>query len=189
MPASLWCIIRASVTGPRMSSLSLSSFCFFLPSCSKRLLILSWPPCIPPPRSCFCPQSAPGRCMMGYDEDRSVNLRMRSHAWCCSRISDLTGPSSRRWDLSGDARYPEPPISLLSAFHAFVAIEDQAAAAGRPSWAKASPVLSIRCSTTASLRASATFAFFMPARLAMASAQLFSAEPFTGRVRMTFAAS
>ena len=51
-----------------------------------------------------------------------------------------------------------------------------AATTGRPSRAKASPVLSIRCSTTASLRASATFAFFMPARLAMASAQLFNAD-------------
>ena len=33
------------------------------------------------------------------------------------------------------------------------------------------------------------FRLLMPARLAMLLAQLFSAEPFTGRVRMTCAAS
>src|SRR5215213_2370213 len=27
-----------------------------------------------PPGSCFCPQSARGRCLMGSDEDRSTNL-------------------------------------------------------------------------------------------------------------------
>jgi hypothetical protein len=43
--------------------------------------------------------------------------------------------------------------------------------------------------TTASLRASATFAFRMPARFATRIAQLFSKDPFTGRVRMTLAAS
>ena len=74
--------MRASVTGPSVSTLFASS--------------------VPPPRSCFCPQSTPGRCIMGSDEDRSVNLGTRSHAWCCSRICDLTGPSSRRWDLSAD---------------------------------------------------------------------------------------
>jgi len=33
---------------------------------------------IQPPGSCFCPQSARGRCPMGSDEDRSANLRTRS---------------------------------------------------------------------------------------------------------------
>src|SRR3954463_7976806 len=31
-----------------------------------------------PPGSCFCPQSARGRCLIGSDEDRSANLRRRS---------------------------------------------------------------------------------------------------------------
>ena len=43
--------------------------------------------------------------------------------------------------------------------------------------------------TTASLRASATFAFIMPARLASRIAQLLSAPPWIGRVKMTWAAS
>jgi hypothetical protein len=51
------------------------------------------------------------------------------------------------------------------------------------------PSTSIRCSTTASLRAKATFALRIPARAASRIAQLFSEEPFTGLVRMTFAAS
>ena len=51
------------------------------------------------------------------------------------------------------------------------------------------PSTSIRCRTTASLRASATFALRMPARLATRIAQLFNDEPLTGLVRMTLAAS
>jgi hypothetical protein len=54
---------------------------------------------------------------------------------------------------------------------------------------KSVPSTSMRCRTTASLRASATLAFFGPLRFAMACAQSFRAEPFTGRVRMTLAAS
>jgi hypothetical protein len=42
---------------------------------------------------------------------------------------------------------------------------------------------------TASFRASATFAFFIPARLASFIAQLLSPPPLIGRVRMTLAAS
>src|SRR5258708_29670473 len=48
---------------------------------------------------------------------------------------------------------------------------------------------SMRCMMTASLRASATFAVFMPARLAILAAQLLRFDPLTGRVRMTWAAS
>jgi hypothetical protein len=51
------------------------------------------------------------------------------------------------------------------------------------------PSASILCRTTASFLASATLALRMPARLARRAAQLFKAEPFTGFVRMTFAAS
>src|SRR5918998_3929829 len=64
----------------------------------------------------------------------------------------------------------------------------QAAAAAR-SATKGVPPTSILCRTTANFLASATLALRRPARLAMRAAQLFSAEPFTGRVRMTFAAS
>jgi hypothetical protein len=39
------------------------------------------------------------------------------------------------------------------------------------------------------VRASATFALRMPVRAARRIPQLFKAEPFTGRVRMTLAAS
>src|SRR3954454_10978279 len=63
---------------------------------------------------------------------------------------------------------------------------------GPPPWLvaiKVVPSASMRGSTTANLRASATFAFFMPARLATPSAQLFRSDPFTARVRITFAAS
>src|SRR6476661_8485268 len=45
----------------------------------------------------------------------------------------------------------------------------------------------MRCRTTASLRASATFALRMPARTAKRIPQLFNLEPLTGRVRMTLA--
>ena len=31
-----------------------------------------------PPGSCFCPQSARSRCLIGSDEDQSANLRTRS---------------------------------------------------------------------------------------------------------------
>lgn len=52
------------------------------------------------------------------------------------------------------------------------------------------PSTSMRCMITASLRASATFAFFMPARLASRIAQLLRAvQPFSGWVRMMWPAS
>ena len=50
------------------------------------------------------------------------------------------------------------------------------------------PSTHIRCKITPSLRASATFAFFIPVRLANFTAQLFKPPPFTGRVRMIWAA-
>ena len=54
---------------------------------------------------------------------------------------------------------------------------------------KSVPSLSMRCKTTASLRAGTTRAFLGPARLATASAQVLRSEPLTGRVKMTLAAS
>jgi hypothetical protein len=54
---------------------------------------------------------------------------------------------------------------------------------------KVVPSASMRWSTTANLRARATLAFLIPARLATPSAQLFRSEPVTARVRITLAAS
>ena len=52
------------------------------------------------------------------------------------------------------------------------------------------PSTSMRCMITASLRASATFAFFMPARLASRIAQLLRAvQPFSGWARIMWPAS
>jgi hypothetical protein len=48
--------------------------------------------------------------------------------------------------------------------------------------------INMRCMITASLRASATLAFFMPTRLASRSAQVLSAELFTGFESMMCAA-
>jgi hypothetical protein len=148
-------LIRASVTGRGLS----------IPFC----VVLS-------PGSGFCPGSARGRHLMGFDEDRSANLRLRGR--------DATGPGWRpdlihRPGVGTSLRDgwcrgpPEISSSLLV----------QAAAA-------ANSVLSIhmRCKITASLRASATLAFLIPARLASLAAQLLSAEPLTGRVKMMCAA-
>jgi hypothetical protein len=143
----------------------------------------------PSPRSCFCPQSAQWPLLMGSDEDRPANLGKRSHRVVgCPRICGLTesivpakglrcgrGPGVRG---SPPCRFVYPPIAY-----------SYAADVARPVRLKASPERSIRCSTTASLRARATFALRMPARFATASAHLFRAEPLTGRVSITFAAS
>ena len=52
------------------------------------------------------------------------------------------------------------------------------------------PSASIRCMMTASLRASATLAFFIPLRLPIFIAQLFNAvQPLSGLVRMMWALS
>jgi len=42
-----------------------------------------------PPGSCFCPQSARGRCLIGSDEDRLANLR------ACSRRT--AAPAYAAW--------------------------------------------------------------------------------------------
>jgi hypothetical protein len=68
-----------------------------------------------------------------------------------------------------------------------VGLPDQAAAAASLNGVA---VTSRRCKMTASLRASATFALFMPARLAIRIAQLLSrAHPLIGLVSMMWAAS
>ena len=116
---------------------------------------------------------------MGSEEDRSTNLGTRSHLASCSRICGLTGsivPATG--PAPGVVSVRPNPRSLLS----------YALAAALPA-TNALLLASIRCRTTASFRANATFALRMPARLATRIAQLFSEDPFTGRVRMTLAAS
>src|SRR5918997_4162036 len=112
---------------------------------------------------------------------RSANLTWRGHP--CGAASVLTAwpdPASRRRDLAPGDWCLQPPgtLDLSPSF--------QAAAAAR-SAANGVPSASILCITTASFLASATLALLKPARLAMRAAQLLSDEPFTGRVRMTFA--
>src|SRR4028119_44541 len=112
---------------------------------------------------------------------RPANPATRGHPrGAALPVAAWPDPSSRRRDLAPGGwclRPPEPWISppLL-----------QAAAAAR-SAANGFPSASILCRTTASFLASATLALRMPARAARRAAQLFRAEPFTGRVRMTFA--
>jgi len=93
--------------------------------------------------------------------------------------ADQSRPSRRR-DLAigRDGRLARNPCFLPLAGHA-------AASLG----SKKVPSHSMRCMITASLRARATLAFFMPALAATFAAQLLSCEPLTGRVRMMLAAS
>lgn len=136
----------------------------------------------PSPSACFCPQSTLGRCFMGSAEDRLANLRTRSHLGAAAGIAayPLHRPGEGtllRWLMGA----PETCLVVSPSAQAVVA-------AAR--WEiKFVPSLSMRCNTTASLRASATRAFLGPARLAIASAQLFISEPLTGRVSITLAAS
>jgi len=89
-------------------------------------------------------------------------------------------PSSRRRDLRGAGSSGPAPNRSLS--------RPYAAAASRPQ-RKVVPSTHMRCRTTASLRASATFARFMPRRLATSSAQRLRAEKRTARVSRMCAAS
>ena len=153
-------ITGSSVTGPRVS-IPLSV--------------------IPSPMSLFCPGSARGRHLMGSDEDRPANLGI------------AIIPAAPLWVLRpdlihrpGDRTFSGRLVSMAARTRE---LSFYAASAAAFSATKVVPSTSIRCSTTASLRARATLALRMPARLANRIAQLFRVEPFTGRVRMTFAAS
>src|SRR3954468_16441089 len=119
---------------------------------------------------------------MGSDEDRPANLGTRGEP---SRAPlPLLRPDliHRPGDGTCCARLVcvgvrTPDLSLCYA---------AAAALSAMNWVQSA---NIRCKTTASLRASATLALRIPARMARRMAQLFSDDPFTGRVRMTLAAS
>ena len=133
-----------------------------------------------PPVSCFCPWSARGRHMMGYDEDRPANL---------CRAGNLAVPRRRlRSDLihrPGDGTSLQAEVSCAARISCCLLRYAAAALLAT----NEVPSTSILCRTTASLRAKATLAFRIPLRAARRAAQLFSSEPFTGRVRITLAAS
>src|SRR5215208_6771788 len=88
-------------------------------------------------------------------------------------LTALPLPSSQRRDLRGaEPISPAPNLLLLPVY---------AAAASRPQ-RNVVPFTHMRCKMTASLRANATFARFMPRRRATSSAQRLRAEKRTARV-------
>src|SRR5215212_3218278 len=108
---------------------------------------------------------------------RSANLASRGRpCGAASPAAAWPDPSSRRRDLAPGGWCPPPESSISPPL-------PQAAAAA---WSAANgvPSTSMRCITTESFLASATLALRMPARRASRAAQLFSAEPFTGRLRI-----
>ena len=125
------------------------------------------------PGSRFCTGSALGRHLMGSEEDRSTNLQSRGRAPRDGLRSDLSVVPARDF-ASGRLVSMTCPKTLGSSCQA-------AAPAAK---LKGVPSTSMRCMITASLRARATFAFFIPTRLASRMAQLLSAEPLTGLVSM-----
>src|SRR5262249_9029229 len=125
-----------------------------------------------------------GRHLMGFAEDRSANLRMRAlvahPAWRPDLIHRPGEGTSLR---EGWCRDPPENRYVLPVYAAAMS------AARLAVGLKAVRSTSMRCMITASLRARATFAFCMPARLAIRIAQLLSSvHPFTGLVRITCAA-
>lgn len=95
--------------------------------------------------------------------NRSTNLETRSLPKGCSRINGLTW-----FARPGDGTLPSGEMVLSPETP-----ECSPYAAASPG-SKQVPSASIRCMTTASLRAKATLAFFMPARQAIFAAQLLS---------------
>lgn len=113
-------------------------------------------------------------------QSRQVNLGRVICRSFHSTTPDLARPSSRRRDL--DKAMPVAAVaSLIHSFFQAVAV----------SLLQRNSVASVhmRCSTVASLRASATFARFMPRRLATSIAQRFRTEKREARVSMMCAAS
>ena len=155
-------IIRASVMGRWVSS--------------PRVMVAA-------PGSCFRPWSA---CDPPHHAIRNGSASQSRDAWF-SRVSEATpGSPASPIPRPGDGTSVEqdrPPCSeiySLSAAHA--------AAISLPK-RKLVPSSHMRCRTLASLRASATFARFMPRRPATAIAQRFRLENRPARVSITLAAS
>jgi hypothetical protein len=100
-----------------------------------------------------------------------------------STTPDLTGPASRRRDLGEAVR------TCRSALPETQSVSMPYAASASLPQRNSLPSTHIRCSTVPSLRASATFARFMPRRLATSIAQRVSVEKRVGRLSTTLAAS
>lgn len=128
---------------------------------------------VAPPSSCFCSWSARGCHIMLSERTRQAHLGRvirsrecsRHYLRLCHSFVPATGPQG-----SGTGH----PLRTASS-------PRQAATLSRPQ-RKVVPSTHMRCRMTASLRASATFARFMPRRRATSSAQRFRAEKRTARV-------
>ena len=136
--------------------------------------------------SLFCPWSAHGRHLMGLDEDEAGQSNC---AWSLPPRSiprsDLVHRPGEGTSLREGWCCDPPENCYLVSSYAATGLR---APTGSP--ANEVPSTHIRCRMTPSLRASATFAFFMPARAANFIAQLFSElAPLIGRVRIMLAAS
>src|SRR3954453_11981831 len=118
---------------------------------------------------------------MGSDEDRSTNLGARGEPGAPLPVlrSDLI-------HRPGDGTCSQRLLSIAVRPRYLSLCYAAAAALPAMKWV---PSTNIRCRTTASLRASATLALRIPARMVRRMAQLFSNDPFPGRVRMTLVAS
>ncbi len=112
-------------------------------------------------------------------QSRQVNLGRVICRSFHSTTPDLAKPSSRRRDLKRSDATVEPFRFLFLLYAAAGSLPQQNAVAS----------IHMRCSTVASLRASATFARFMPRCLATSIAQRFRAENRVARVNMICAAS
>lgn len=112
-------------------------------------------------------------------QSRQVNLGRVICRSFHSTTPDLAKPSSQRRDLEG----AEPKLACSASLFLFYAVtisllQRNALASTHMRWR-----------TVASLRASATFARFMPRRFATSIAQRFSVENLEARVSMICAAS
>ena len=127
------------------------------------------------PGSCFCSWSARGCHIMRSERRRQAHLRRVIHSRECSRhylrLCRFLRPSDGTSGERSRSR-PAPNLLLLPVY---------AAAASRPQ-RNVVPFTHMRCKMTASLRANATFARFMPRRRATSSAQRLRAEKRTARV-------
>jgi len=139
---------------------------------------------IPLPGSCFCTGSALGRRLMVSEKEGAGQSYWRGcfavASTACGRcgltqsIVPAGTPLPEGWCLSC------PKTLDCFSFYAAAATLSQVFAAP-----KLVPSASMRCRITASFLASATFAFFIPARCAIFAAQLFRLPPLIGLVRMT----
>ena len=129
--------------------------------------------------SCFSSESALGPSIMGYEDEveQSLPRPCRQSSGRSKRTCELTSPSSREGHLS-TARWSSSFLLsdlILRSCHA-------AAAACSRVQRNSVPSTHIRCMITASRRASATIAFFIPRRLAICIAQALRQDDFLERI-------